>query len=62
MDSATNDFQRRQAALDQVSRLAAIRGGVLDSGDLSAGFQFEVSGFRWLISNAEGALGSGMTR
>ena len=41
MDSATNDFQRRQAALDQVSHLAAIRGGVLDSGHLAAGFQFE---------------------
>jgi hypothetical protein len=24
MDSATNDFQGRQAALDQVSRLAAL--------------------------------------
>jgi hypothetical protein len=39
--AATNDSQRRQAALDQVNRLSAIRRGVLDSGDLAAGFQSE---------------------
>src|SRR5882757_5360848 len=40
MDLATHDAQLRQAAFDQVSRLAALRSGVLDSADLAAGFEF----------------------
>jgi putative restriction endonuclease len=40
MDSATHDFQLRQAAFDHVNRLAALRGGVLESVELGAGFEF----------------------
>jgi putative restriction endonuclease len=40
MDLATHDAQLRQAAFDQVSRLAALRSGVLDSADLAGGFEF----------------------
>jgi putative restriction endonuclease len=40
MDSATHDFQLRQAAFDHVNRLASLRGGVLDSADLAGGFEF----------------------
>ncbi len=36
----TQDAQLRQAAFDHVNRLAAVRGGVLDSGDLAGGFEF----------------------
>jgi hypothetical protein len=35
------DPQLRQAAFDYVSRLASVRGGVLDSTDLAAGFEFQ---------------------
>src|ERR1700726_2657162 len=41
MDLAIHDTRLRQAAFDQVSRLAAIFGGVLDSGDRAAGFEFD---------------------
>jgi len=41
MGFATLDARLRQAGFDQVSRLAALRGGVLDSGDLALGFQFD---------------------
>jgi putative restriction endonuclease len=34
------DAQLRQAAFDQVSRLVALRGGILDSADLAGGFEF----------------------
>src|SRR5215469_10443891 len=40
MDPATNDVLLRQAAFDQVNRLATLRGGVLDSADLAGGFEF----------------------
>ena len=40
MDSTTGDAQFRQAAFDHVSRLAVVRDGILDSADLSAGFEF----------------------
>jgi putative restriction endonuclease len=40
MDPATHDVQLRQAAFDQVNRLAALRGGMLDSADLAGGFEF----------------------
>jgi hypothetical protein len=40
MDSTTHDVQIRQAAFDQVNRLAALRAGILDSADLGAGFKF----------------------
>jgi putative restriction endonuclease len=40
MDLATQDAQLRQAAFDQVNRLAALRDGVLDSADLAGGFGF----------------------
>ena len=40
MDPATHDAQLRQAAFDQVSRLAALRGGVLDAADLAGGSEF----------------------
>jgi putative restriction endonuclease len=40
MDPATHDVQLRQAAFDQVNRLAALRGGILDSADLAGGFDF----------------------
>jgi putative restriction endonuclease len=40
MDPATNDVLLRQAAFDQVNRLVALRGGVLDSADLAGGFEF----------------------
>jgi putative restriction endonuclease len=40
MDSATHDFQFRQAAFDHVNRLALLRGGILDSADLGDGFEF----------------------
>jgi putative restriction endonuclease len=41
MDRTTHDAQLRQAAFDQVSRLAALRGGVLDAADLAAGLEFD---------------------
>jgi hypothetical protein len=40
MNSDPQDAQLRQAAFDQVNRLAALRGGVLDFTDLEAGFRF----------------------
>src|SRR5712671_443876 len=40
MDHANKDAELRQAAFDQVNRLAALRGGVLDSADLAGGFEF----------------------
>jgi putative restriction endonuclease len=40
MDSADHDAQLRQAAFSHVNRLAALRGGVLDSADLLGGFEF----------------------
>ena len=39
MDPATYDAQLRQAAFSHVDRLAALRGGVLDSADLAGGFE-----------------------
>jgi putative restriction endonuclease len=41
MDPASHDAQLRQAAFDHVNRLAALRGGVLDSADLAGGFEFD---------------------
>src|SRR3954463_1134152 len=35
------DARLRQAAFDHVQRLAAARGGMLDSADLAAGFEFQ---------------------
>src|SRR5260370_19229657 len=40
MDPASHDAQLRQAAFDQVNRLAVLRGGVLASADLAGGFEF----------------------
>src|SRR5215471_18178722 len=40
MDPATHDVNLRQAAFDQVNRLAALRGGTLGSADLAGGFYF----------------------
>jgi putative restriction endonuclease len=40
MDPTDQDAQLRQAAFDHVNRVAALRGGVLDSSDLASGFQF----------------------
>jgi putative restriction endonuclease len=40
MDPTSQDAQFRQAAFDHVNRLSLLRGGVLDSGDLAAGFEF----------------------
>jgi putative restriction endonuclease len=40
MDPASHDAQLRQAAFDHVNRLAALRGGVLDYGDLATGLEF----------------------
>ena len=45
MDSASHDARFRQAAFDHVNRLAALRGGVLDSADLAGGF--EIGGNRF---------------
>jgi putative restriction endonuclease len=39
MISDPRDVQLRQAAFDHVNRLAALKGGVLSSDDLAAGFQ-----------------------
>ena len=36
---ASHDAQLRQAAFDHVDRLATLRGGVLDSADLTGGFE-----------------------
>ena len=41
MAPGTDDVQVRQAAFDHVNGLAALKGGVLDSDDLTAGFQFQ---------------------
>src|SRR5271156_3417231 len=41
MDPASHDAQLHQAAFDHVNRLAALRGGVLDSADLAGGFDFD---------------------
>jgi len=41
MASESGDFQLRQAAFEHVDRLAAVRGGILDSYDLAAGFDFQ---------------------
>ena len=41
MNPASLDAQLRQAAFDQVNRLATLRDGTLDADDLSAGFQFQ---------------------
>jgi putative restriction endonuclease len=40
VESASGDAQLRQAAIDHVNRIAAVRGGILDSADLDAGFEF----------------------
>jgi putative restriction endonuclease len=40
-DPITRDAQLRQAAFEQVTRLAALNNGVLSSEDLAAGFQFD---------------------
>src|SRR5438270_8335048 len=40
MNPTSHDAQLRQAAFYQVNRLAALRGGVLDFGDLAGGFEF----------------------
>jgi putative restriction endonuclease len=40
MIAAPSDAQLRQSAFDHVNRLAAVRGGILSSDDLAAGFQF----------------------
>jgi putative restriction endonuclease len=40
MDTNIPDAQLRQAAFDQVNRLAALRGGILESDGLGAGFEF----------------------
>src|SRR6266550_8870255 len=40
MDPASHDAQLREAAFSHVNRLAALRGGVLDSADLAGGFEF----------------------
>jgi putative restriction endonuclease len=40
MDSTNHDAQIRQAAVDHVNRIAALRGGVLDAADLASGFGF----------------------
>jgi putative restriction endonuclease len=40
MIAAPQDAQLRQAAFSHVDRLATLRGGVLDSGDLAGGFEF----------------------
>jgi putative restriction endonuclease len=39
-DPNTRDAQLRQAAFSHVNRLAALRGGMLDSADLAGGFEF----------------------
>src|SRR5215472_10173669 len=41
MDPTSHDAQLRQAAFSHVNRLATLRGGVLDSGDLTGGFEFD---------------------
>jgi putative restriction endonuclease len=41
MVSNPRDVQLRQAAFNHVNRLAARKGGILDSTDLSDGFQFQ---------------------
>jgi putative restriction endonuclease len=38
--STDHDAQLRHAAFSQINRLAALRGGVLDSADLAGGFEF----------------------
>ena len=40
MISAISDPQLRQATFSHVNRLATLRDGVLDSGDLAGGFEF----------------------
>jgi putative restriction endonuclease len=40
VDANIQDSQLRQAAFDQVNRLAALRSGVLDASDLASGLQF----------------------
>src|SRR6516165_11566699 len=40
MEVAARDAQLRQAAFDQLNRLAALRGGIFDSSDLAGGFEF----------------------
>jgi putative restriction endonuclease len=40
MPPGFQDAQLRQAAFDCVNRLAVLQGGILDSGDLGAGFEF----------------------
>jgi putative restriction endonuclease len=40
MDPASHDTQLRQAAFSHLDWLAALRGDVLDSADLSVGFEF----------------------
>ena len=41
MESGSCDVQLRQAAFDHVNRRASLRGGVLNSADLGAGFEFD---------------------
>jgi len=40
MASDNEDAPLRQAAFDHVNRLAALKGGIIDSVDLSGGFEF----------------------
>jgi len=40
MASENEDAQLRQAVFDHVNRLAALKGGIIDSVDLSGGFEF----------------------
>jgi putative restriction endonuclease len=54
MNLASHDAQLRQAAFDQVNRLAVLRGGVLDSADLALGFEF--AGERIPLINPQRAI------
>jgi putative restriction endonuclease len=56
MNSGTHDALLRQAAFDRVSRLAVLRGGILDSGDLAGGFEF--SGERISLINPQRGISS----
>jgi hypothetical protein len=51
VDANIQDSQLRQAAFDQVNRLATLRSGVLDASDLAGGFQFH--GERILLINPQ---------
>jgi putative restriction endonuclease len=51
VDSANRDARFRQAAFDHVNRLAALRGGVLESADLAGGFL--IGGNRFPLINPQ---------